>query len=57
MKTEIMIRRFPDTRKDKGYYAYVHYDNWTKQVTIEGKTEEEAYKKAVDYCNKHGILL
>lgn len=52
-----MIKPFPNTRKDKGYYAYVHYNNWTKQVTIEGKTKEEAYNKAVTYCNKHNIKL
>lgn len=57
LKTEIMIKPFPNTRKDKGYYAYVHYNNWTKQVTIEGKTKEEAYNKAVTYCNKHNIKL
>jgi hypothetical protein len=57
MATEIMIRPFPSTRKDKGFYAYVHYDKWTKQVTCEGKTEQEAYNKAVKYCNQNNIKL
>jgi len=55
IKTEIMVRPFPSTRKDKGFYAYIHYDNWTKQVTIEGKTKQEAIDKAKKYCNKNGI--
>ena len=50
-----MIRPFPETRKDKGFYAYVHYDNWTKQVSCEGKTRQEAYDKAIKYCNKNNI--
>lgn len=57
MKTEIMVRSFPSTRKDKGFYAYIHYDKWTKQVTCEGKTEQEAYNKAVKYCNQNNIKL
>jgi len=54
---EIMIRPFPSTRKDKGFYAYIHYDNWTKQVTCDGRTKEEAYNKAVKYCNQNNIEL
>jgi hypothetical protein len=57
METEIMIRPFPSTRKDKGFYAYIHYDKWTKQITCEGKTEQEAYNKAVKYCNQNNIKL
>ena len=49
METEIMIRLFPSTRKDKGFYAYIHYDKWTKQITCEGRTKEEAYGKAIKY--------
>lgn len=55
--TEIMIRAFPSTMKDKGFYAYIHYDNWTKQVTCEGKTAQEAYDRAVEYCNQNNIKL
>ena len=57
MATEIMIRPFPSTRKDKGFYAYIHYDKWTKQVTCEGNTRQEAYDKAIKYCNKNNIEL
>lgn len=52
---EIIIRPFPYTREDKGFYAYVHYNKWTKQITAEGKTEEEAYNKAIKYCRKNNI--
>ena len=47
----IDIRPFPDTRSDKGYYAYVRkYDrgNVKQHYTIEAPTRKEVIIKAIN---------